>query len=634
MDPKPSRLPPVAVALRVLWRIMESRQRWTFVALCLLLATTAFLEMGGMVVLFGFVRGLEVDAATGHRKGPIAGLVQLVLGGHSTQLAFVLLGGLVVFGFMVFKNAMGTAVRFAISRFLMKINHRISVQLYRACMLAPYESFLEHGFRRRAEQVGRLFDLFTSTFNATVQLLSDSAMVLMVLALLLYLDFRLAILSALLFAGVGVGLYSMLRAALSKLGTQLAEAEKYTQRFLNEGLQGLVEVRLRGTRDYFVQSYSKALGNSALLERRKDAMAKLPRSGNELALASLIVGATLYVTLKGQTIADALPTLGVFGFAGLRMSGVLSRLSASAQTLRLRLSQFEESYETLRAAAPTVLGLTGDSSTNYLAEEKRLPKGVDGRLRERISFEAVSYKYPGTDRTVLTDVTLDIHKGEFVAFCGPSGGGKTTLLLLLMGMLRPTSGVVASDGRSIFSQIQAWHRNIGYVSQSLYLVGRSIRDNVAFGIDPAHVDDEKVWNALRLASAESFVRDLPGQLDASLVDTGGNISGGQRQRLIIARALYEDPEVILLDEATAALDNATEREVTSAIEHLGKTKTIVAVAHRLTTIQRASRIYFLMNGRVQASGTYAELLANEPEFARMALAGGFDGHGDGASTGG
>jgi ATP-binding cassette subfamily C protein len=592
------------------------------------------MEMGGMLVLFGYVRGLEAHPVTGHRHGPVAAAVALVTGPRSSQLAFVLLGGALVFSFMLLKNALGTAVRFAISRFLMKINQRISERLFRSYMVAPYESFLERGFKKRADEVARLFDLFTSNFGATVQLLSDGSMVAAVLGLLFFLDFRLALLSTLLFTFVGVGLYSLLQRYLATLGRELDDAEERAGQFLREGLAGLIEVRLRGTREYFIRGYGRALSLTAMLRRRKDAMAKLPRSGNELALASLIVGATLYVTLLEQTVAEALPTLGVFGFAGLRMSSVLSRLNGAAQTLRLRASQFDEAYENLRKVAPGALGLSGSAAVDYLAEEQ--PTGADpgeGRLRERLVIDGVCYSYPGVDRPVLQGVSLTIARGEFVAFCGPSGGGKTTLLLVLMGMLRPTAGSVTCDGRSIFSRIQAWHRGIGYVSQNMFVVGRSIRDNVAFGVDPKEVDDDKVWRALRLASAEAFVRAQPAGLDTRLIDMGANVSGGQRQRLIIARALYEDPEILLLDEATAALDNVTEREVTAAIAALGRQKTVIAVAHRLSTIKSADRIYFLKDGAIRAVGNFDELMQRDPDFADMASAGSSFGHAPAESEG-
>lgn len=601
--------------------MLETRRKVTFVLLCGTLVFSGVLEMGGMMVLFGFVAGLNVDAATGRRHGHLAHALEKAVGHTLAPLDFVLLGGAVVLAFMAFKNLQSTAARFAISRMLMKVNQRISEGLYRAYMLAPYELFVQSGFGAPSKEIGKIFNLFNACFSATVQLLADSSILLMVWVLLLFVDPQLTLLSTSLFAAVGIGLYWGLQRVLGRMGEQQDDADKRVNQFLNEGMQGVVEVRLRGSRNYYFQSYGAALGRTAVLRRRKAAMARLPRSANELALGALIVGATLYVTLRHETVAAALPTLGVFGFAGIRMNGVMSRVNVAAQILKRKLTQFEDAYQVLVDVAPHIVGRPTKAGDDYLKDEQPLPEGVDGRMHEALTLRGVSFTYPGAMKSVVRDVTMTIRRGEFISVCGPSGSGKSTLLLLIMGLVKPNKGEIVCDQWPISRHIQAWHSNIGYVSQASLIVGRSIRDNVAFGVDPLDVDDAKVWRALELASAAEFVRELPGQLDAGLHDGGLNLSGGQRQRLIIARALYDDPEVLILDEATAALDNITERDVTEAITKLSGRKTIICVAHRLSTIRHSDRIYFLRHWRIQAQGSYDELLENDEDFAEMVRAG-------------
>lgn len=601
--------------------MLSRAQRVQFVSLVSLLMITAIMEMAGMVVLFGFVRGLTPDPATGRRSGPLAGVLERVHGGGFGQLQFVLWAGAVVLGFMLVKNMQGTSVRFAISRFLMKLNQRISEQLYRSYMLAPYELFVKRGITGPAKEVSRIFNLFNTCFSATVQLLADGSMLVMVVLLLLYVDYRLTLLAAAIFSIVGVVLYRVLQKSLSEMGRLEADADQRTGQFLSEGLRGVIDVRLRGSRGYFFQSYSAALGRAAVLKRRAEAISRLPRSANELALGALIVGSTLYVTLRGETVAEALPTLGVFGFAGIRMNGVLTRVNNAAQKLRKKAEAFEKAYDQVSEISPASVGLPDTPGNDYLSGEKPLPSGASGTMQDGLRLEAVSFSYPDAPVPVLRDLSLTIKRGEFVAICGPSGGGKTTLLLLIMGIMRPTSGRIACDSWSVFDHVQAWHRNIGYVSQAMFMVDRSIRENVTFGINPKQVHDDRVWQALALASADEFVKQLPGGLDAKLTDGGKNLSGGQRQRLMIARALYENPEIVILDEATSALDNITEREVTDALALLSGQKTIICVAHRLSTIRGADRIYFLKDNELRASGTFSELLENCPEFAQMVAAG-------------
>jgi len=620
--PKFSKLRPPAVAriVRALWQMLNTKRRALFVSLLVLLVCTGILEMCGMIVLFGYIRGLQVQE-NGSRKGAIARGLDLIFQRPLEQIEFVAWGGVALFAFMVGKTLFGTTVKFALNRMLMKLNQRVSEQMYRTYMQAPYEVFARRGFKGPAQDIGKVFGLFGRCFGATTQLLADSSVLFMTWLLLLWVDPHLTVLASTVFAAVGVGVYSQLSKQLGRMGKEQDEAERKVSRYLNEGLEGVIHVRLRGSRDFYSASYAQALGRTAMMTRRKQAMARLPRSANELTLAGLIVSITFYVTLRGQTVAAALPTLGVFGFAMVRMNGIISRVNVAAQVLRRKIDEFEGAFNKLREVAPATFGLPAPSFAKYFADERPLPPGIDGKLTNELLLKDVTFSYPGKKKAVVRKVTMRIRRGEFVSICGPSGSGKSTLLLLIMGLMRPTSGQITCDGWPIFDHIQTWHRSIGYVGQSSLLVARSIRDNVAFGIEPDRVDDAKIWAALALASAEEFVRELEGQLDHELLEGGSNLSGGQRQRLMIARALYEDPEVIVLDEATAALDNITEREVTEAIVNLSGKKTIICVAHRLSTIKNSRRVYFFKRHRVVAKGPFAELVAKSPEFADMVAAG-------------
>lgn len=614
------RLPAVGRILRSLWQMLNAKRRVLLVSLLTLLVCTGILEMGGMLVLFGYIRGLEVHA-DGRRNGAIARGLDLIFGRPLEQVEFVAWGGLAVFTFMVGKTLFGTSVRFALNRMLMKLNQRISEQMYRTYMQAPYEVFARKGFKAPAQEIGKIFGLFGRCFGATTQLLADSSVLFMTWVLLLWIDPHLTLLASTVFMAVGIGVYAQLSKQLGRMGKEQDEAERKVSRYLNEGLEGVIHVRLRGSRDYYSASYAQALGRTAMMTRRKQAMSRLPRSANELALAGIIVGITFYVTLRGQTVATALPTLGVFGFAMVRMNGIISRVNVAAQVLRRKIDEFESAFNRLRELAPATFGLPHRSFSNYFSDERPLPPGVNGKLTQELVLKEVTFSYPGKKKEVVRKVSIRIRRGEFISICGPSGSGKSTLLLLIMGLMRPTSGEIKCDGWSIFDHIQTWHRSIGYVGQSSLLVARSIRDNVAFGMEPDRVDDAKIWAALALASADGFVRELEEQLDYELLEGGSNLSGGQRQRLMIARALYEDPEVVVLDEATAALDNITEREVTEAIINLSGKKTIICVAHRLSTIKNSRRVYFMKNHRIAAKGTFADLLTKSRGFADMVAAG-------------
>jgi len=295
----------------------------------------------------------------------------------------------------------------------------------------------------------------------------------------------------------------------------------------------------------------------------------------------------------------------------------MSRINRSYQRLKQKNERFNKRLEQLERLTPRVLGSADVEVPSYLSEEKPLPPGRSARLEREITLRKVTFRYPQSKRPAVRSLSLTIEKGSFVSFCGESGGGKSTIALLIMGLLRPQSGAVLCDDWSVFEHIRAWQRNIGYVGQVPYIARATVRENVAFGVDPSEISDDRVWAALEMASARSFVEQLPGKLDAPLSRTG-RLSGGQRQRIVIARALYHDPEIIVFDEATAALDNITEQEITEAALRLRKQKTVICIAHRLSTIEQSDVIHLVEKGRIVASGTYSALLEDNEQFQRLA----------------
>ena len=221
-------------------------------------------------------------------------------------------------------------------------------------------------------------------------------------------------------------------------------------------------------------------------------------------------------------------------------------------------------------------------------------------FNEKVEIRNVSWKYSETGPDILKDISFDIIKGTSVAFIGQSGAGKTTLADVILGLLKPYEGDVTVGGKSIFTSPKSWAGIVGFVPQSVYLTDDTIRKNVAFGVEEADIDDDKIWRALEQAQLAEFVKGLPDGLDNIVGDRGIKISGGQRQRIAIARALYEEPEILVLDEATSALDTETESAVMEAIDFLHGKKTMIIIAHRLTTIQNCDTVYEVKNGSISA----------------------------------
>jgi ATP-binding cassette, subfamily B, bacterial PglK len=239
-------------------------------------------------------------------------------------------------------------------------------------------------------------------------------------------------------------------------------------------------------------------------------------------------------------------------------------------------------------------------------------------LRKKLHLDGVSYRYPGTAQEALADVDLEIRRGETIGIVGPTGGGKSTLVDVILGLLPPTTGQVTVDGMDIRENLPAWHDNIGVVPQLVFLLDDTLRRNIALGLGDDEIDDAKVWEAVRLAQLDGFVCSLSAGLDTVVGERGVRISGGQRQRVAIARALYRQPTVLVFDEGTSALDNLTEGELVSSLEKLRGERTIITVAHRLTTVRRCDRIVMIENAKVSDVGSFDELARRNATFRRMA----------------
>lgn len=601
--------------LTKLWAMLDRRRRLVFLTSTLTMLITGVLEMGSMLMIFGYIKGLS--GSEEHRAGLISKLLEVVLGHAADNTTYAVLGGALVVGYFGLKNALSTASQFYMNRFLMKLNLEVSAALFDGVLLQPFEIL-----NRRGRSIGRrgiksIYSVFSTCFSATAQILADMTTLVMVAAVLLVIDPVLTAAAAFAFGGVGSLTYWLMQRTLTRMGGQLEELDSQAADHLGRALDGLADTRLRDARTYFVSQYSTALSRAAVLKRRRIALQRVPRSVNEMVLVMMVVAAVYYLTLGGMSVTQALPTLALFAFAGMRMTGAMTRVNRAFQTLRVNSEEFEGLHEQACLVAPGVL-LRGESQPedHYLRDEKPDESGERVRLRRAITLDGVHFGYSKKSK-ILVGISLSIPRGSFVSICGPSGGGKTTLLLIIMGLIRPTKGEVRCDDWNVQHHIRHWHRNIGYVSQDLYIATGTVRENVAFAVPSKRIDDALVWRALELASAADFVRNLPQGLDTELSGSRG-LSGGQRQRIVIARALYLDPDVLVFDEATAALDNETEREITEAIHRLSRKKTIICVAHRLRTIRESDTIHYVEEGRILASGTYDELLRNSKEFRTMA----------------
>ena len=289
-----------------------------------------------------------------------------------------------------------------------------------------------------------------------------------------------------------------------------------------------------------------------------------------------------------------IPQLTAFGVAAIRVMPSANRINTYISEIAYEQPCLDYLYENLNESMKADVNgsVTGYDNGSRQHKEKLT-------LQDKIVLDHITYAYPGTDKNIFTDAHMEVKKGQSVGIMGPSGAGKSTIVDILLGLLHANEGTITCDGWYIFDNYESWLAQIGYIPQSIYLVDESIRDNIAFGIDADKLDDKRIWEVLEEAQLKEFVEELPEGLDTTIGDRGVRISGGQRQRLGIARALYHDPEILVFDEATSALDNDTEQAVMDAVNSFHGRKTMVIIAHRLNTIEKCDVIYKVDDGQIK-----------------------------------
>jgi ATP-binding cassette subfamily C protein len=376
---------------------------------------------------------------------------------------------------------------------------------------------------------------------------------------------------------------------------------------IQQGLAGVKEARLFGCERFFLDAFRRsgeAYSRSLVVH---GVTGILPRYVLEIVGVLALVLVTIAMLGRGAEARAVLPLLGALAVAAVRLLPSLARILGSVAQIRFHKPSLDALYDAFQLEGP-------DAAQRELRKDRVPPL----RMEREVRMVDVHYTYPGAAEPSLRGVTLRLAKGESVGLVGLSGGGKTTIADTLIGLLTPDRGRVEVDGEPLEGErLIAWQRNIGYIPQTIFLCDDTIRRNVAFGVEDEEIDDERVREALKAARLDELVATLPEGLSTFVGERGIRLSGGQRQRIGIARALYFDPKVLVLDEATSSLDGATEREVVEAIERLRSERTMLVIAHRLSTVRACDRIVLVAKGEILDSGTWDDLLGRSDEFRKL-----------------
>jgi ATP-binding cassette, subfamily B, bacterial PglK len=575
----------------------EHRALWALLVVVALVASGV--EVLGAALVYVLL-GLVADPG-GEVSLPIVGDVRDLVDADPDTL---LLGLAIVMGvFFLVRALVHMGEIYLQNRAAHNMGARLATKLVRGYLAMPYAFHLSRtsaDLIRNSHQAVK--ELVKNVFVPMIRVVAETIMVAAILVLLVSLAPAATGLAVLVVGGASLLMLWVIQPRLKRLGRRAHRLQRDTFGILQQSFHGIRDIKVLGRESAFVRRYEKARFALARVEYLRSTATELPKTIMELALLGFILlvfgGSILIDGGAGGTVS----VLGLFAYAGLRLQPSLQRIIAGLNNLKFSSAPIEDLDRDLRQI--------GNLSPAPPAASA-LP------FTRALRLQGVCFRYETGHQNALTDIDLKVEPGQVLGICGPTGGGKTTLVDVLTGLLEPTTGTVTVDGKDLRDHARAWQRNLGVVSQMVFLTDETLRENIALGVPRSKIDDDAVNEAVDLAQLRAFVDSLPDGLDTVVGERGIRISGGQRQRVAIARALYQRPSVLIFDEGTSALDNTTERELMSALARLRGDHTILLVAHRLSTVKDADRIAFIEHGRLSGLGPYSELLTTNASFEQL-----------------
>ncbi len=478
------------------------------------------------------------------------------------------------------------------ARFVSWIESDFSLRFFTGYLRQPYTFHLQRNSSELIRNVTGQVSQVTGAIQSYAMITAESLVALGILVLMLVVEGVTALLVTSVLGLASWGFYLFTKTRIKRWGEELQDHEKMRLQYLREGLGAAKDVKLLGREKNFIDQYHVSNLGKTEISRKVVTLASLPRLLLELLGVTGIIAIVLLMVAQNRPMESLVPALGLFAVAAFRLMPSANRLLNAAQSVRFSSPAFNNLYKEFC----------------LLEEAKSWEESSSLPFKKALVLEGVGFRYPSTEALVLNEISLVIKQGESAGFIGSTGAGKSTLVDIVLGLLVPVSGVVRVDGVDIQTSLRGWQDKVGYVPQSIFLTDDTIRRNIAFGLSSDKIDEAAVWSSLRAAQLEQFVNDLPEGLDTQIGECGIRLSGGQRQRIGIARALYHNPSVLVLDEATSSLDTATEKDFIEAVCALKGEKTLIIVAHRLSTVEHCDYLYRIEGGQIVEEGEPALLL--------------------------
>jgi len=519
---------------------------------------------------------------------------------------FLLFLGVFLISTILVSNLYQAAMIWFITYFSQMMNYRLSVRLLELYLSQPYDFFLTRNSSDLTQtiliEVGRAT---SGVIMQSLQGLSKLMIVIYLIALLIYVNPMIAFSAALFLGGIYSIIYTFFKKKLNLNGIQQSTAQFSIFKAINEVMSGIKDVKLKGSEQEFTNRFSLPAKNVATIISQKVLIATLPKYFLEVVAFGGITAIIIsLISIREGSNSSIFPIISLYVMIGYRLLPAFQQIYTSFAEIRFNLPAFDNLAVEFSKSKSIKKSLINQASISF---------------RDKLELNKISFEYEGAQTTVLNELDLTIAHNSTVGLIGATGSGKTTLIDIVLGLLVPDSGKITVDGVEINTKNKfGWQKKIGYVPQSIYLTDDTILSNIAFAVPFDEIKMEQVVQAAKMANLDSFIKTLPDQYETFVGERGVRLSGGQRQRIGIARALYHDPSILVLDEATSSLDGITEEVIIEAINNLSHKKTIIMIAHRLSTVKDCDIIHLMDSGKVIASGTFDYLMDNNEQFRKMA----------------
>lgn len=588
--------------LKKILYLLPAKDKVKLLLLLVLMIIGAALEVVGIGMIPVFVsiiatpeRVLELEMAQ-----PLLNFLNVTGGGD-----LLIIGSIVLITVFFLKNLYMVGYYYLEARYIHNRYSLIGSDLYKCYMQAPYTFHLS---RNSSELLRNITHetryLLNFVMKPSMVVITNIVLITAIVVFLMLIEPVITVFAIVFLGIVGFTFLRLLKKKMRSFGKQAQKDRQLMIQDVQEGVGGIKDLSVLNRTATFIKRFGINIKSYA----RSQAFTTVASRSGKPVMETLAVGGMLLIAtilyLQGRELDIVIPILTLFAAATIRLLPATQELISKINSMRYYIYSLEPIYQDIRRLRKNSAAQCFDGSIEY--------KGW-----MELTFNKVSYAYPNSSEQAVKHLSITIPRGTAVGFVGSSGAGKTTVVDILLGLLEPMEGGVEVGGKSIFKNLPVWQKKVGYIPQNIFLADDTLRKNIAFGLEDNEIDADLINEAIEASQLTNLVESLDKGLDTVIGEAGVRLSGGQRQRIGIARALYHKPEILIMDEATAALDNITEKYIIEAIERLKGERTVIMIAHRLSTVQNCDKLYFMKNGEITESGTFDELLETSKEFQMM-----------------